>query len=131
MFSSIFVILFFSRFNLVRSINMEIFRDFQSVFICSKHNGAGVETWMQSWRFLLLMSNHLFPTMRISTNHSSNLLVHLVGWFFHPLQNLSNQWPSNYHKNMISSNILSLGSFFSQHRPLDTFWGLLYYTLTP
>ena len=31
---------------------------------------------------------------------------------------------------MISSNILSLGSLFSQRRILDTLWGELHYTLT-
>ena len=31
---------------------------------------------------------------------------------------------------MISSIILSLGSFFSQYRPLDIFWGRLHYSLT-
>ena len=31
---------------------------------------------------------------------------------------------------MLSSNTLSLSSFFSQHQSLNTFWGQLHYTLT-
>ena len=43
------------------------------------------------------------------------------------LQTLANQRLPNYNINMISS----IGSFFSQHRPLDILWGRLDYTLTP
>ena len=83
-------------------------------------------TWIQSWIFLLHMANHLF-----CCTWSTNILVHFVGWFFHTLHTLAIQWVPNYHINMISSNVLSLGSFFSQVRPLDTLWGQLYYTLPP
>ena len=98
--------------------------DFQSVFI------SIIDTfpWIQLGRFLLHITNHLFFTMRISTKHSNSILVHFVGWLFYALQTLANQWLPNYHINMISSNILSLGSFFSQHRPIDTRQG--HYKLT-
>ena len=59
---------------------------------------------------LLQMANRLF-TLRFSTNHSNSILVHFVGCLCHALQTLANQWLPNYHVNMISSNILSLGSF--------------------
>ena len=78
---------------------------------CPKNNGAKIETWIQSWRFLLHMAIYLFLTVRISTNHSNSILVHFVSWFFHELQTCANQWLLNYHINIISSNILSLGSF--------------------
>ena len=68
-------------------------------------------------------------TMRISTNCSNSNLVHFVGWLFHTLQTLVNQWPPNYDINIIYSNILPLGSFF-QHRPLNTLWGWLPDTIT-
>ena len=64
-------------------------------------------------------ANHLFCKKKISTNHSNSILVHVVGQIFHALQTLSNQWLPNYNINMLSSNILSFGSFFSQHRPID------------
>ena len=51
-----------------------------------------------------------------------NILVHFVNWLFHALQTLTNQWLSNYHITMISSNLLSIGSFFFQHRTLDAVW---------
>ena len=66
----------------------------------------------------------------ISTNQRNSILVHFVDWLFHALQTLANQWLSNYHIS-ISSNILTLGSFFSQHRTFDTLWFQLHYTLTP
>ena len=85
----------------------------------------------KSERFLLHMVNHLFFIVRTTTNHHSNsILVHFVGWLFLALQTLANQWLPNYHKN-IFSNILSLDSFFSQHRALDILWGRLRYILTP
>ena len=98
---------------------------------CLKRNEAEIETCIQSLMFLLHIANHLFLTVRISTNNSNSILVHFVGWLFHPLQTLANQWLPNYHIIMLSSNKLSLGSFFSQHRPLDTLWDRLYYTVTP
>lgn len=83
---------------------------------CPKQNGAGIETWMQWWRFLLHMSTHLFFAVGISSN---SILVHFVGRLIHTLQKIVNQWLTNYHINIKSSNILSLGSFFSQRRSLD------------
>ena len=77
------------------------------------------------------MANHLFFRVENSTNHSNNIIVEFVDWLSHELQTLANQWHSNYSINKISSNILSLGSFFSQHQLLDTLWGQLYYALTP
>ena len=47
------------------------------------------------------------------------------------LQTLANQRPPNYHINMVSSNKLTLGFFFRQHRSLDKFWGHLHSILTP
>ena len=87
-------------------------------------------TWMDklsSWTSHMNFSS----AMRISTNQRINILVHFVDWLFHALQTLANQWLSNYHVSMISSNILSLGSFFLQHRPFDTFRFQLHYTLGP
>ena len=98
---------------------------------CPKRNGAGIEIWIQWWRFLLYMDNHFFFIVRINKNQRTSILVHFVGWLFHVLQTLANQWLPNYNINMISSNILLLGSFFSQHRPFDTLWVQLHYTLTP
>ena len=94
------------------------------------HRASYLEAFIQSWRVLFHLANHLFFTVRISTNYNNSILVHFVCWLFHALQTLANQWLPNYHIKMISSNILSLGSFFSQHRPLDTLWGRLHYTLT-
>ena len=74
--------------------------------------GTGIEIWIQSQRFLLYMDNHFSFIVRISKNQRNSILVHFVDWLFHALQTLSNQWLSNYHTSMISSNILSLGSFF-------------------
>ena len=54
----------------------------------------------------------------ISTNQRNSILVHFVDWLFHALQTLANQWLSNYHISMISSNILSLGFLL----PTKTFW---------
>ena len=68
------------------------------------------------------MTNDLFFTVRISTNHSGSILVYFLGWLFHELEILCNQWLSIYHINMISSNKLSLGSFFFQQQRLDTLW---------
>ena len=65
--------------------------------------------------------------MRLITNHSNSILVLFIGWFFHALQILANQWLPNYLINMISSNIFSLCSFFSQHQPLDTHWSRSHY----
>ena len=90
-----------------------------------------IEIWIQSWRFLLYIDNHFSIKVRISTNQRSSILVHFVDWLFHALQTLANQWPSNYHISMISSNILSLDSFFSKHWTFDTLWFQLHYTLTP
>ena len=87
-----------------------------------KHNGAGIETWTQSWKFQLHMDNHLFFTVRVSTNPCNSIFAHFVGWLFHTLQTVTNQRLPNYHINMISSNKLSLGSFFSQHQHLDTLY---------
>ena len=95
-----------------------------------KLNGAGTETWIQSCRFLLHMANPLCFTVRIGSNHSNSILVHFAGWHFHALQTLVNQWLPNCHINMISSNIMPLGSFFFQLRPLDTLWNWLHDTLT-
>ena len=98
---------------------------------CPKRSGTGIEISIQSWRFLLHMDNHFSCTVRISTNETNSILVHFVDWLFHALQTLFNRWLSNYHISMISSNILHLGSFFSQHRPFDTLWFQLHHTLTP
>ena len=83
---------------------------------CPKHNGAGIETWRRSWRFPLYMANHLVFTMRISKNHSNSILIHLVGWLFHALRTLANQWLANYRIDMICSNV----RFFLL--PTTTFW---------
>ena len=93
-------------------------------------NGARIETWIQSWRFLFHMADDLFFTMRICTSHRNSIHIDFVGWFFHVLQMLANHWLPDYHINMLSSNILSLGSFFFQHRPLDTFCGRLHYIIS-
>ena len=95
-----------------------------------KHNGTGIEIWIQSWRFLLHMNNHFSPIVRIGTNQRNSIFVHFVDWLFHELRTLVNQWLSDYHISM-TSNILSLGSFFSQNWPSDTPWFQLHYTLTP
>ena len=58
-------------------------------------------------------------------------LVHFVDWLFYVLQTLVSQWLPNYHISMISSNILFLSSFFSQHWPFDTLWIQLHYTKIP
>ena len=76
-------------------------------------HGAGIETWIQSSRFLLHVVNYLFFTVKISTNHSNSILVHFACWLFHKLQTFVNQWLQNHHINMISTNILSLNVFFS------------------
>ena len=133
----------FSQFyGLFRTIKMQIHKDFRSVFTsmaetfpsCRDVKSAmrqGNKHGYKSERFLLHMVNHLFFIVRTTTNHHSNsILVHFVGWLFLALQTLANQWLPNYHKN-IFSNILSLDSFFSQHRPLDILWGRLRYILTP
>ena len=73
------------------------------------------------------MANHLSFSVRLITNHSNSILVLIIGWLFHALQILANQWLPNYLTNMISSNILSLCSFFSQHQPLDTHWSRSHY----
>ena len=52
----------------------------------------------------------------VRTTATAFLSTSLVG-HFHALPTRVNQWLSNYHINMISSNILSLDSFFSKHRP--------------
>ena len=97
---------------------------------CSKCYGAEIEMWIRSWRFLLDMTNHFFFTKRISANNSNSIFIHFVGWFFHALQTLANQWLPSYHINVLSSNILSRCSFFSQHWPLETLWGWLHYIPT-
>ena len=40
---------------------------------------------IQSWRFLLHSTNHLFFTVRIRTSHSNSILLHFVDWFFRAL----------------------------------------------
>ena len=82
------------------------------------------------WQYLSCIANHLFYTVRISMNYSNSILVHFFGQLFHAIQTLANQCRPNYDINMISSNILSLGSFFSQNQPLDTLWVQFHYTLT-
>ena len=83
--------------------------------------------------------------MEIFVAHGQSLLLYSENWsepkkqHSCPLRwlalscvtNTLNQWLSNYHISMISSNILSLGSFFSQNWPSDTPWFQLHYTLTP
>ena len=140
-FSSIFVILLFwplqvhKNVGIVNLLGLPVrihlygWRVFQ-LQRCSKRNGAGIEKWIQSWRFLLYMDNHFSFTVRISMNQRSSILVHFANWFFHALQTLANQRLPNCHISMIFSNILSLGSFFSKHRPFDTLWVQLHYTLT-
>ena len=78
----------------------------------SKAPSAEIVTWIQSWRFLLHMANHLFFTVRISMNHCNSILMHFFVWLFHTLQVLASQWLPNYHINMISSNTFTLGSLF-------------------
>ena len=85
----------------------------------SMRTGTRIEIPIQLWYgviqlwFLLHMDNHPLCTVWISTHHRNSILVQFVGWLFHALQTLVNQWLSNEHINMLSSNILSLGSFFS------------------
>ena len=98
---------------------------------CSIRSGTGIEIWIQSLRFLFYMDKHFSSTVRISTNQRNSILVHFIDWLFHALQTLANQWLSNHHISMISSNILYLGSLFSQHRPFDICWFQLHYTVTP
>ena len=131
-----FIILFFSQFHdIFTDTKIKIHWDFHAVFtslvdalLSSKgahyRNGARIETWMQSSRFLFHMADDLFFTMKICMNHSNSIHIDFGGWLFHALQMLANHWLPDYHINMLSSNILSLGSFFFQHRPLDTL-GLL------
>ena len=84
----------------------------------------------QKWKFAGISSPYSlprltrFPVQKISKAQWSRNSK------FHALQTLANQWHPNFHINMIFSNILSLGSFFSQHPSLDTFMGQLHYTLT-
>ena len=109
-FSSIFFILVFSQINcFFRFTKIKMCRDFQSIFTsmvdafpsCKDIQSAATETWMQSWRFLLHMTSHLF-TVRISMNHSNSILFHFAGWLFHSLQILANSWVAfNYHINNI------------------------------
>ena len=80
-----------------------------------------------SLRPWLHMANHLSFSVRLITNHSNSILVLFIGWLFQALQILANQWLPNYLINMISSNIFSLCSFFSQHQPLDTHWSRSHY----
>ena len=98
---------------------------------CPKRNRAGIETCIQSWRFLLHTANNLRFTLRIKANHSNSILVHFVGWLFHALKTFANQWPPSYHINVICSNVLPLDSLFFQDHPLDTLWGRLHDTLIP
>ena len=107
--------LYFSQFNgLFRMIKIKICRYFKFVFISlvDAFSREGIETWIQLWRFLLDIVNHLFFLKKISTD-SNSILFHFVGWLFHVLKTLVNQWLLNYHINMISSNKLSLAFFFS------------------
>ena len=87
--------------------------------------GAGIKT-----RICVANGQPSLLIVRISMNHSNRILILCVGWFFYALQILTNRWFPNYQINMIFSNILSLGSFISQHRSLETLWGQLHYTLT-
>ena len=68
---------------------------------------------------MLYMANDFFFTV-ISTNHSSGILVFFIGRLFNALKILSNLWLPNYRINMISSNMLSLVSTFSQYRYHDS-----------
>ena len=132
--SSINVTLIFSQFNgFFRHINIKIFRDFQSVYTSmvdtfprykdvQKALVHGQKHGCNHGYFCLHMANHLLFTVKISTNQSNNILVHSVAWFFHTLQTLASQWLPNYPINMISCNILYLGSFFCQHWRFDTLW---------
>ena len=60
----------------------------------------------------------MYKIMEISVN----ILANFVCWLFHALQILANQWPPNCHVNKVTSDILCLGSFFSQHQPLYKLW---------
>ena len=120
-------------------MKMKIRRNFQSYsspwltrfpFAKMPKEQWGRETWLQSWRFLLHMANHLFFTVTISTSHSKNILVHFVRWLFSAMQTLAKQELPNYQINTIFSSKLSLDSFFFQHRSFETLWGRLHYTLT-
>ena len=68
------------------------------------------------------MDNHFSFTVRISMNQRKSILAHFVGWLFHALQTPANQYLPYDQISMKSSNILCLGSFFSQHRTFDTLW---------
>ena len=76
------------------------------------------------------MENYFSFTMRISMNQRNSILVPFFDWLFDALQTLANQQLRNFNLS-ISSNVLFLGSFFSQYRPFDTLWVQLHYTLTP
>ena len=92
-FSSIFVILLFwplqvhknvgivNLMGLPVCIHLYGWRVFQ-LQRCSKRNGAGIEKWIQSWRFLLYMDNHFSFTMRlVRTKETAFLSTSLIGSF--------------------------------------------------
>ena len=68
---------------------------------------------------MLDMANDFLFTV-ISTNHSNGILVYFISRLFNALLILANLWLPKYCINMISSNILSLVSTFSQYRYHDT-----------
>ena len=112
-----------------------VFQFYVENIFCSKRQWAGGwggwrganPHYPFSLRPWLHMANHLSFSVRLITNHSNSILVLFIGWLFQALQILANQWLPNYLINMISSNIFSLCSFFSQHQPLDTHWSRSHY----
>ena len=127
-------------FQSVRSIKIKIYSHFQSVFTSMVDrfpNCKDVQNALRQDRNMDTITeisvSHGQPPILQSENqqdHSNSILVHF-DQHFHTLQTLANQRLPNYHINMISSNILPLGSFFPHCQLLDTLQGRLHYTLTP
>ena len=69
---------------------------------------------------MLHMANGFLFTV-ISGNHSNGILVYFISRLFNALLIVANLLVPKYGTNMMSSNILSLVSTFSQHRHHDTF----------
>ena len=107
---------------------MKICGHFQSVFTfmadaqckAQRARGRNMDTVME------ISAAHGHQSLLYSLNkykpkqHHSFLLRSLA---LSQIGKLENQWLPSYHINMIVSNILSLGSLFSQHHPLDTLCG--------
>ena len=139
--SLLFVILFFGQFNDLFGPQKWKFTAFSSPYSppwlvhfpvgkMSKTQLGRIRDMDTIMKISVAYGQPLFFIVRILANHSNCIFVHFLGWFFLAMQTLANQWLPTYHINIISSNILSLGSFFFQHQPLDTLLGRLHYTLT-